>query len=303
MKPWLLACLILITGGVSPLVAAPPAPSSGLEVSKSESVMTMRVDGELVVDTEGRVTNHQITSEVTPEIRAAIDKSIPQWRFEPVASEDGKAIPFKTLMRITVVARQLPDGNYSAQIENVRFHDGKKPDYRAEAKEKGIEMVVRPRPKYPALMLGNGVNGAALVQILFTPEGDMQDAVVVQSAMFNVRGDSQLLQQAVAQMEREALTSVRRTKVKFGPDIDLSSPSQRSGAVMIKFSMVGKADDGETSRKAGQWRQEQRGPLRAAVWFDDKRDARIGISDMDGSEDLMSRYRPIAKPVSGVPVL
>ena len=54
---------------------------------------------------------------------------------------------------------------------------------------------------------------------------------------------------------------------------------------------------------AGQWRQEQRGPLRAAVWFDDKRDARIGISDMDGSEDLMSRYRPIAKPVSGVPVL
>lgn len=272
-----------------------------IELGKSESLMSMRVDGELLIGSEGEVREHRVTTRVPVEIKALIDESIAQWRFEPINDEAGKPITAKTYMRMTVVARQNAEGDYTAQLENVRFHDGNKADSRATARENGIDVVVRPRPKYPPLMLGNGVNGSALLRVLFDADGKMQDAIVVQSAMFNVRGDSELLQRAVAEMEHESLQSVKRMRVKFSPEVNLANASARAGYLAINFWMQGMDNDDERFRAPGKWRQEQRGPLRAAVWLGDA--ARVGISDVDGTENLMSGEKSPIKPLSGVPTL
>lgn len=276
-------------------------PQAAIEVGKPESVMSMRVDGELLISPEGEVREHRITTEVPSGIKAMIDKSIAGWRFEPITDDAGKPVLAKTFMRLTLVAREADGDDYTVTLENVRFHDGKEPDYRGAARERGIDVEVRPRPNYPPLLLGNGVNGSALVHVLFDTDGKVQDAIVVQSAIFNVRGQSDVLAQAVAEMEKESLRAVRRMRVKFGPQIDLADDENRSGYLTINYWTQGKSNDDDDFRKPGKWRQEQRGPLRAAVWLGDA--GRVGISDVDGTENLMSGGKSPIKPLSGVPTL
>lgn len=276
-------------------------PQAAIEVGKPESVMSMRVDGELLISPEGEVREHRITTEVPSGIKAMIDKSVAGWRFKPITDEAGKPVLAKTYVRITLIAREGAGDDYTVTLENVRFHDGKKPDHRGSAREKGIDVVTTARPSYPALMQANNVNGSVLVQLLFDAEGKVQDAIVVQSAMFNVRGHSAVLAKAVAEMERESLRGVRRMRVKFGPQIDLADEESRSGYLAINYWMRGKSNDEDEFRKPGKWRQEQRGPLRAAVWLGNA--ARVGISDVDGTENLMSGEKSPIKPLSGVPTL
>lgn len=276
-------------------------PQAAIEVARSESVMSMRVDGELLIGPEGEVREYKITTEVPAGIKAMIDKSIAGWRFKPITDEAGKPVLARTFMRITLIAREGAGDDYTVTMENVRFHDGKKPDYRGAAREKGIDVVTTARPKYPALMLANNVNGSALVQLLFDAEGKVEDAIIVQSAMFNVRGHSDVLAQAVAEMEKESLRAVRRMRVKLGPQVDLADPRARSGYLAINYWMEGKRNDSDDLRQPGKWRQEQRGPYRAAVWLGDA--ARVGISDVDGTENLMSGEKSPIKPLSGVPTL
>lgn len=294
-------------GGGAAAKDAKPS-SNAMQVAKSESVLSMRVDGEMVITPDGQVGEYRITTKSAPdEVKSLIEKSIAAWRFEPVKDDQENPVTAKTYMRMTVVARQLEGGDYSAKVENVRFHDGVKTSeekaVRERAKEAGVEVVQRARPNYPPMMLANGVAGAALVNIQLSSEGKVTDAVVVQSAMFNVKGHSDLIEKAFAEMEREAVRSAMRMRVKFGDKVDPKDREMSSGTFAINFSMMGKSEQSDSLRRAGVWRIEQRGPLRTPSWEIEKAGVRVGISDMDGSEGYMSGAASAIKPVSGVPVL
>ncbi|MBE2210457.1 MAG: hypothetical protein IAE66_02525 [Xanthomonadaceae bacterium] len=311
-KSWGLAGVLLalsMTGLVENATAQASKPvGNAMQVAGSESVLSMRVDGELLITPEGQAGEYRITTDNVPdEVKSLIDLSIATWRFEPVKDAQGNPVMAKTHMRMTVVARELEEKKYTVNVENVRFHDGTRGGEskasRDRAKEAGIEVVQRPRPNYPAMMLSSGVSGAALVNVLLAPDGSVADAVVVQSAMFNVRGQSALMGKAFGEMEREAVRSVKRMRVRFGEGVDPTDPKVSSGVLMINFEMTGKADQSETRRQAGVWRIEQRGPLRTPSWEIEKAGLRMGISDMDGSEGYVSGGAGIVKPLSGVPVL
>lgn len=281
---------------------------NALQLADSESLLSMRVDGELVITPDGQVGEYKITTKDMPgEITSLIAKSIAGWRFEPIKDEQGSLIAAKTHMRVTLVAREKEKGSYAVEMENVRFHNGVRINearaVRQEAKEAGVEVSIRPRPNYPDVMLSNGISGAALVNILFSEDGKVVDAVVVQSAMFNVRGQSGLIEKAFKEMEREALRSVKRMRVKFGRGVDPKDPEVSSGMIAIRFSVIGSADQSDSMRKAGVWRLEQRGPLRTPSWEIEKAGVRVGISDLDGSEGLISNQASKIKPRTGVPVL
>ncbi len=305
-----LGLLLLSTAGIAGNVAAKDAVpgDNAMQVAGSESVLSMRVDGELLITPGGEVGEYRITTKDIPdEVKSLIGKSIPTWRFEPVKDAQGNPAAAKTYMRMTVVARELEDAKYVINVENVRFHDGVKGSEaklaRESAREAGIEVIQRPSPNYPSMMLANRVNGAALVNVLLSPDGKVVDAVVVQSAMFNVRGQSALIGKAFGEMEREAVRSVKRMRVKFGEGVDPTDPKVSSGTLVINFSMMGSSSQSELRRKAGVWRIEQRGPLRTPSWEIEKASVRVGISDMDGSEGYISGEAGTVKPVSGVPVL
>ena len=309
---WQAALVLLLLSGTSAnqsgFAKGAKPPSNAMQVAKSESVLSMRVDGEMVITPEGEVGEYRITTKNTPdEVKSLIEKSIAVWRFEPVKNDQDKPVAAKTYMRMTVVARQLEDGDYSAKVENVRFHDGanisEEKSVRERAKERGVEVVQRARPNYPSMMLANGVAGAALVSIQLSAEGKVTDAVVVQSAMFNVKGHSDLIEKAFDEMEREAVRSAMRMRVKFADSVDPNDRGGSSGTFAINFSMMGKSEHSDSLRKAGVWRIEQRGPLRTPSWVIERAAVRVGISDMDGSEGYMSGETGAIKPLSGVPVL
>ena len=134
--------------------------TNGVELTKSESVLSMRVDGEMVVSPDGRVTEHRITTELPAEVLSLIDKNMAAWRFEPVKDQLGNPTHAKTYMRLTVVARKQGDGNYSALVENARFHDGEgrrgksKSDKHALIDGKsGVRLLSKPRIDYPPIKM------------------------------------------------------------------------------------------------------------------------------------------------------
>lgn len=308
---WVVALFAaLASAGVSPGLLAKDAQPAGnaVEVSGSESVLSMRVDGELLITQDGRVGEYKVTTDGLPEeVTSLIDQSIATWRFEPVMDAKGAPVVARTYMRMTLVARELEGKRYAMGLENVRFHDGTKRNESAEVRERakqvGVEVVQKARPSYPSMMAANRVSGAALVNVLLAPGGTVEDAVVVQSAMFNVRGKSALMEKAFGEMEREAVRGVKRMRVRFGAGVDPSDPEISSGLLLINFDMTGKPDQDEARRKAGIWRIEQRGPLRSPAWEIEKARTRLGISDMDGSEGYMSATGNVIKPTAGVPTL
>jgi len=96
MKRVLLGLLLAISGGqAAPAAAATPV--------AGESVLTMRVDGELTIGTEGQVLSYKIRSKLDPTLQAMLDKSIPRWHLAPVR-QGGKPVNAKTPMRITLAA-------------------------------------------------------------------------------------------------------------------------------------------------------------------------------------------------------
>ncbi|SIQ37748.1 hypothetical protein [Solilutibacter tolerans] len=306
----LMLALSAMSVGQDAMAQAAKPVTNGVELTKSESVLSMRVDGEMVVSPDGRVTEHRITTELPAEVLSLIDKNMAAWRFEPVKDQLGNPTHAKTYMRLTVVARKQGDGNYSALVENARFHDGEgrrgksKSDKHALIDGKsGVRLVSKPRIDYPPLMLGNDVNGAALAQLLIAPDGSVEDVVIVQSALFNAKGDADILDKARAEMERNVLKAMKRTRYTFAPGTDLSEIRNRLGVIPVFFQMVGKKNDTDAGRRAGQWRIEERGPRRAPLWEVKEGIERVGISDVTGVEGFLPSRSSNLKPLSGVPTL
>ncbi|HEX7768706.1 MAG TPA: hypothetical protein VF422_01620, partial [Dokdonella sp.] len=96
----------------------------------------MVADGEVRIDAEGRVSDYGLSSELTPEIAALVDRSVRRWRFEPIL-QDGRPVIAKTALRIRLLAKRSTDDsdNYTVSIASVEFgaprrsSAGKPPSY------------------------------------------------------------------------------------------------------------------------------------------------------------------------------
>ena len=148
-KAVLVAALLaaLTSACVSPGLLAKDAQSAGnaVQVSGSESVLSMRVDGELLITQNGRVGEYKVTTDGLPEeVTSLIDQSIATWRFEPVMDAKGAPVVARTYMRMTLVARELEGKRYAMGLENVRFHDGTKRNESAEVRERAHARAARP---------------------------------------------------------------------------------------------------------------------------------------------------------------
>ena len=84
-------------------------------------MMTMRVDGDITIDSQGRVTKYKVTTPVTPTIEKALDKAVHGWRFHPV-KVDGQPANARSNMRVTLAAREASNG-YAISVDNIIYRD------------------------------------------------------------------------------------------------------------------------------------------------------------------------------------
>lgn len=222
MKPkgmWAAVALLAAMGWAGPVMAqsGSAGTNDAVEVTDAESVLTMRVDGEVVFDTQGRVIEHKVlTPKLTDDLRQFADKQLATMRFEPVKI-DARPVNARTFARMTLVARPQDNGGYAIEMESVRFFKGQfSADGAPKADPADVEKAKLERstwtvasqtrkPGYPRGLMRAGVSGAVVLRLLLREDGTVENAFVTQSALFNVRGRDKLLGQARGLFEKEAL--------------------------------------------------------------------------------------------------
>lgn len=266
-----------------------------------EEVLTMRVEGQVVVDASGKVIGHSLQTKLEPKLQALIDKAVPGWVFFP-PMVDGKPAAAKSDMRITLLGKKIGDG-YEVSIDNVLFSWAKGSDWRLpkrdgkqEAKKDAPKVVdgvslsvktMKPKPVYPKNW---NVNGIVTILVNIAPDGSIVDAVSTQCSLYFAGGTAIQRRRACKSMEDSAANAIKKWTIHIDGHGKPVEPIARSGTIPLQYVMRGPG--AETVAKAsepGNWRLEARTPYRLPAWARGDRFAQhMGTSDSVGSGELMS---------------
>jgi hypothetical protein len=296
----------VLLGGLLAIASMQAAPAVAVTPVAGESVLTMRVDGELTIGTEGQVVAYNIRSKLDPALQALLDKTIPRWHLAPVR-QGGKSVNAKTPMRITLAATQIPQG-YEVRLDNVVFTPISKEDHEAEAaanraiREGGEAITVGDAPpaqpvlldskrmlsppRYPTGLMRAGVSGAVLLHLRLNPDGTVADVVASQSSLFDIKGSSSILDKARGLLEKESIRVARSwTWQVHAAHPELLTANDLTVRVPIEFRLDAPSKDG--GEAVAVWRQEFRGPNLPVPWLVGKAGQQlVGVSDLTGGEQV-----------------
>lgn len=288
-----------------PLLAVPllafSVPATASEPSLGpDRLMTMRVDGDITIDSQGHVTQYKITTPVTPTIEKALDAAVHGWRFHAV-QVDGQPANARSIMRVTLAAREASNG-YAISVDNVTFRDvpkdeGLKPgEVREEAKASAARTVqIRPKSihpvKYPRTAQRAGIAGSVLVYVNVGEDGSASDVVAVQSTLYDIRANAGALHELRKSLEDSAVYAIKQWRFDVRLNGAAPTPANLSRTMRVDYVAGNSSEVGSP----GQWRIESRSAWKQAPWLVDQRTAqKIKVSDLDAGEvmQVASAFQP-----------
>lgn len=271
-----------------------------------ESVITMRVDGELAIGPEGQVLEYKLRTPLDAHLQQLLAKAIPAWEMVPV-QRGGRAVSVRTPMRITLAASEVADG-YEVRIDNVVFGPLTKEDHEAaraseraaaEAGETIAPVDESPQapvlisaqglqgPRYPYRLVEAGIEGIVLLNLRLNPDGTVAEVFAAQSSLLNVTGRSKALDSARALLEREsARVAWQWTFIVETKDPAALDDVALTVAIPMEYRLAahGKAEE---EPFVGGWRHEFRGPSLPIPWLHARPDEQVvGVSDLVGGEQV-----------------
>lgn len=270
------------------------------EAAQGEAVLTLRVDGELSINPEGKVADYRIITKLDPQLERLVRRAVPGWRFKPILV-DGKPVIASSPMRITLSAEEMDQG-YKVVVDNVVFRPNTREEWEAEqasrrarprmsvAGEAPPSMVwITPNslqpPKYPSGMQRSGVEGIVVLILRLHPDGTVAEVFASQSSLLNVKGSGGLLDRARLMLERSAAAAAKRwTFTVAAEDPAAMSAAALTVMVPVDYSLGNPAAGPELL--TGTWRHEFRGPNQQAPWLPAGNARKIGVSDLTGNEIL-----------------
>lgn len=277
----LLACPVAMT-----LAKEPPALVTS-DHGLTESVMTMRVRGDLTFGTDGVVKEYHVATRLDPAVAAFVDKAIEGLKFKPYL-QDGVPVNAKTYFQMTLAAREQGPDKYTISMDHASFTDDETFGRHRAALNKSkcvIDCIVS-QPPAPAYM--GQVNGGVIVHLYLNPDGTVADAVIGQSALYSVRGRDKVLDDARKVFEKIALRHARGIRFAPGSGSPLVGDNHLVGALPFVFQM----DERHDSDNLGKWRLEQRGKRVVASWLAHDPDRWIGVSDTSGGGFVAMKDSP-----------
>lgn len=275
--------LVLALAVPAAAYAAKPEPAAG------QQMITMRLNGKIVIDPQGHVREYRIDTQAPKEVQELLGKAIPTWRFHPV-EVDGKAVPAQSPMRVVLTAVRHGEG-YMLSIDNVLFRPNTELEYAEELAARDPDQIrftvqdMRP-PAYPADLMRAGIDGIVLLVLRLDAEGRMADAMVSQSSLFNAVGGGSALDRARAQLERSALAATAKWRFKVEA---LPAPTATASAYTVRIPIEYQVSTPDRSDVPllGTWRHEYRGPARPVPWLVGEQAAEVvGASDLANGEML-----------------
>lgn len=260
----------------------------------TETVMTMRVRGDLTFGTDGVVREHHVATRLDPRLAAYVDQTIDRWKFQPVQA-GGRPANGKTYFQMTLNARPQEGGSYEISVETRDFSDDPSLGI-AEFNDKNSGKCTKdclvsrpPPPAYPPGM--RPVSARVMVHLYLNPDGSVADAVVAQSALYGMQNDDRTLRR---QLERITLGYARHVRFGAGSGSELRGDTHRVVAGALLFQVAG-----AYTGNLGVWRLEQRSRPNIASWLVNDPDRWIGTSAAEGSGFFAmegSKYKLVPEP-------
>jgi Gram-negative bacterial tonB protein. len=281
------------------------AAATKVQIAQGENVMTLRVDGDLSIDPAGRVVDYRIRTKLDPQLAKLVAKAVPAWQFQPVLV-NGKGIPAKSSMRITLAATEVK-GGYEVRVDNIVFRPDTLEEYEASraavqaelerqaADPAAVASAEKPRqfvgitsrklfpPSYPSSLMKSGVEGVVLLILRLNPDGSVADVFASQSSLLNVKGKPELLDRARTMLEKNAAA----TAAKWTFDVQAKNMAALTSSDLTVSVPVEYVLTSGTTRGAsldGKWRHEFRGPNFPVPWLLAGEDQMIGVSDLDSGQ-------------------
>lgn len=149
------------------LVAMPLSAGEGARAVRKQAESSLRVTGSIVIDTDGSVQAHALdpNASLTPVLAAFVDKTLSQWRFEPIEVA-GKVVRAEVPMSLRLVAKQADDGSYSISIAGTHFGS------RAKAAATDVPQGARMNPpEYPKSAMHMGGKGTVYLVVRIGSDG------------------------------------------------------------------------------------------------------------------------------------
>lgn len=207
--------------------------------------LRMPVEGEIGIDPAGAVFDYRIDSELTPQVKALVERSVRQWKFEPVL-RDGVAVPAKARIHLTLIAHPVA-GGFQLKVEEARFSG-----YRKTAS-------MNP-PRYPVEAARAGVSGDVLVAVRVDARGKVMDAAAVQNSWPYKRISESAMRYWGKVLEKASVDAAR--KWTFEPaDSTQAESADTTLLVPVSFRV-------DAPLATEGWRQESAGPARPIPWLD-----------------------------------
>lgn len=292
-----IALCLLAMASTGPIQAKDAAPA----VVPLESLITMQVDGNIVIDPLGRVADYRVDTPVLEELRLAIDRAVRQWRFQPVVI-DGTPRQVSAKMRVVLAATRIAE-KYQVKIDNVVFPDADK-SARERWKNENASATISIRsiqpPGYPLALLQAGVSGRVLLGVRIAADGRVAEVVAVQSMLFDVSGRERTLASAIRQFEGAAVSAAKSWRFNVVAKSVALAPKDMTGMVPVEFVM-----DRSKADLPGQWRTVVRLPRRPIGWLKQTPEIqKIGVSDVVNGELISLSNSPVlATAVIGTELL
>ena len=235
LAPFTAALVIAFAAPAGLAKRAPPPPPP------LDEVMTMRVEGAVTIDANGKVLSFDVATKLPDAVRARLDKAIPAWTFKPIAFEGG-ASSATVPMSITIGATKVADG-HALRLEDAAFGSGI---------DRSTRLATRTWLQSPYRSTDAIVRVAARVDA----EGHATDTASLGCTLYNAGGDWE--EKALMCRRLEAL-SVESVQLAMFRKYNMAFPGTTE--VTVYFEPSGPMDD-----RPGRWRVESRTGLREVAW-------------------------------------
>ena len=228
-----------------------------------ESVMSLRINGQVEVDPAGRVVSHELHTPMTEALRTQVERKVADLSFAPPM----QPVPTRGAIRISLSAR--PQGDAHA----VRFDDVAFVPDTSEQSPRG----------YWDLVDTGGVarhrlraTGAVSMAFRVAPDGRVLDAFPQQCTVFAVRPGLSM-QDACRDLERHGEKLVLKMKGVYRPAPGEAMPTgPGTGVLPLTFTQGIQRLD---KPRPGQWRKEWRTAYKQAPWSGDDSASRIAEAE------------------------
>lgn len=275
--------LIALTGCLLFALLSPAAATakSTPAMTPLETVSVLTLDGRIVIEPDGHVSDVEIYTKLTPTLTAMVRRNVLTWRFKPLKS-GGTALTLSSLLHMGLAAAD-EQGKYQVWVDSVTFPEVVgSPVQHIDGEAEPISAARTSLPSYPAELQSRGFMGTILLAIRVTPDGKAGDVTAIQSMYYRFNQPKWPGPRALEVMEKSAVDAARHWTFVVPQGVP-RAPERMTVTVPVHYVID------VDPHTPGVWVTVRRTPQRPIGWLPPATVTnRFGIANASGS--AVSQY-------------